>query len=159
MGGYAQKWVRPFRSYGTLISDALTNDLMNQADWLNDFCTGLTTSLLCIFDICWVSTTVALVKNDVLFLVPTRKVLELGFLECFLIKACLSVERLFPVKKIWELTKNLGAHPAWLLNPTIPKFWHSSYMVVTLHNLKILVSLLLFLTSQFQTFTNPLIWI
>ena len=35
----------------------------------------------------------------------------------FLIKAWLSVERLFPVKKIREMTENLGAHPAWLLNP------------------------------------------
>ena len=105
----------------------------------------LTTSLLCIFDICWVSTAVVLVKNDVLFLVPTGKVLlELGFPNCFLIRAWwLSVERLFPVEKIWEMTKNLGAHPAWLWNPRISKSWHSSYMVITLHNLKILLSLLL----------------
>ena len=47
---------------------------------------------------------------------------------------------LFPVKKIWEMAKNLGAHPAWLLNPIISKFWHFSYMVITLHNLKILLS-------------------
>ena len=33
----------------------------------------LTTNLLCIFDICWVSTAVVLVKNDVLLLVPTGK--------------------------------------------------------------------------------------
>ena len=31
----------------------------------------------------WVSTAVVLVKNDVLFLVPTGKVLELGFPKCF----------------------------------------------------------------------------
>ena len=143
MGGYAQKWLRPFRSYGTLRRGALTNDLMNQADWLNDFFTGLTTSLLCIFDICWVATVVVLVKNDVLFVLRTGKVLRLGFLKCFLMKAWLSVERLFPFEKIWETTKNLGAHPVWLLNPTILRLWHSSYMVITLHNLKILLSLLL----------------
>ena len=129
MTGYAQKWVRPFRSNGTLQSVTLTNDLMNLADWSNDFCTGFTTSLLCVFDICWVSTAVVRVKNDVLFLMPTGKVLKLGFPECFLIKAWLSVERLFPVKKkkIMEMTKNLGARPAWLLNP---------------HNFKICASLL-----------------
>ena len=154
MGGYAQKWVRLFRSYGTLISDALTNDLMNQADWLNDFCTGLTTSLLSIFDICWVSTAVVLVKN-VLFVMPTGKVLEVGFPKCFLIKAWLSVERLFPVEKIWEMTKKLGAHPAWLLNPTISKFWHSFYMVITLHNLKILLSLPLLSYPKISNFYQP----
>ena len=60
------------------------------------------------------STAVVLVKN-VLFLVPPGKVLELDFAVCFLIKAGLSVEILFLFKKIWEMTKNLGAHPAWLL--------------------------------------------
>ena len=59
---------------------------------------------------------------------PSGKVLELGFPKCFLIKACLSVERLFPVEKIWEMARSLGAHPAWLLNPTISKFWYFSYM-------------------------------
>ena len=41
------------------------------------------------------------------------------------------------------MTKNLGAHPEWLLKPTISKFCHSSYMIVTLQNLKILLFLLL----------------
>ena len=129
-----------------------TNDLMNQANWLNDFGTGLTTSLLCIFDICWVSTPAVLVKNDILFLVLTEKVFELGFPKCFLIKAWLSVERFFPIEKIWEMTKNLGAHPSWLLKPTISKFWHSSYMVVTLRNLKILLYLLLLSHPTFSNF-------
>ena len=44
---------------------------------------GLTTNLLCIFDICWMSTTVVLVKNDALLLEPTGKVLVLDFLKCF----------------------------------------------------------------------------
>ena len=147
--------MRPFRSYWTLKSGAVTYDLMNQPDWLNDFCTGLTTSLLCIFDICWVSTAVVLVKNDVLFVVPTGKVLELGFPECFLIRAWLSVDGFFPFKKIWETTKNLGTHPAWLLNPTISKFWHSSYMVITLYNLKILLSVLLFSHPTISNFYQP----
>ena len=30
LGGYAQKWLRPFRSYGTQVH--LINDLMNQAE-------------------------------------------------------------------------------------------------------------------------------
>ena len=58
---------------------------------------SLTTNLLCIFDIRWVSTAVLLVKNEAWLLVPTGKVLELGFSKCFLTKSCLSVKRLFPV--------------------------------------------------------------
>ena len=115
----------------------------------------LTNSLLCIFDICWVSTAAVII---VLFLVPPGKVLELGFPKSFLIKAWLSVERLFPVEKIQEMTRNLGAHPAWLLNPTISKFWHSSYMVKTLHNLKILLSLLLLSHPTNSKFYQPAKW-
>ena len=134
MGGYAQKWVRPFRSYETLKSGAshkwfdessrlIEWFLHGDSDWI---IFGLTTSLLCIFDICWVSTAVVLVKNDVLFLVPTGKVLELGVPKCFLIKAWLSVKRFLPLEKIWEMTRNITAHPEWLLNPTISKFLHSA---------------------------------
>ena len=143
--------MRPSRSYGTLKSDASHkwfDELSRLIEWFlhcdSDWIIfDLTTSVLCIFDIFWVSTAFLLVKNDALFLVPTGKVLELGFPNCFLIKAWLSVERLFPVEKIWEMTRNLGAHPAWLWNHTISKSWYSSYMVITLHNLKILLSPLL----------------
>ena len=58
------------------------------------------------------------------------------------------------------MTRNLCAHPAYLMNPTISKFCYSSYMVIiTLYNSKILLSLHCFLTPQFQTFTNLLIGI
>ena len=43
---------------------------------------GLTTNLFGIFEICWMSTAVVLAKN-VLLLVLTGKVLELGFPKCF----------------------------------------------------------------------------
>ena len=154
LGGYAQKWVRPFRSYGTkiwYISHMIW--WIKQIDWMilhfdsDSMIFGLITSLLCIYDICWVPFAVVLVKNDVLFLVPAGKVLELGFPKCFLIKAWLSVKRLFPAKNIWKMTRNLGAHPAW----------HSSYMVITLYNLKILLSLLLLshpTISNFYQLTN-----
>ena len=57
---------------------------------------GLTTNLICIFDICWVSTAVALVKND--FSSSThRKSFRTWFSQMLLTKAWLSVERLFPV--------------------------------------------------------------
>ena len=36
-------------------------------------------NLLCIFDICLVSTAFALVNNDILLLVPTEKFLEIHF--------------------------------------------------------------------------------
>ena len=67
--------------------------LHGDSDWI---ILGLTRSALCIFDI-WVSNAVVLVKNDFILLVPTEIVLELGFSKCFLIKAWLIVERLFPV--------------------------------------------------------------
>ena len=40
-------------------------------------------NLLCIFDICLVSTAFVLVKNDILLLVPTEKFLEIHFSQCF----------------------------------------------------------------------------
>ena len=50
---------------------------------------------------------------------PTGNVLELGFPKCFqlvlyyLWKDCSLPNAI--LKKIWEMTRNLGAHPAWLL--------------------------------------------
>ena len=58
---------------------------MNRVDCLNDLCMlifDLITNLLCIFHICWMPTANVLVKN-VLLLVLTGKVLELGFPKCF----------------------------------------------------------------------------
>ena len=48
-----------------------------------------------------------------------------------------------------------GCRQKWvlLLNPTISKFCHSSYMVIiTLYNSKIMISRYCFLTPQFQSF-------
>ena len=69
--GVFHKW---FDELSRLIECFLYAD----SDWI---IFGLTTNLLCVLDICCVSTAVAvaLVKNDALFLVPTGKVLELGF--------------------------------------------------------------------------------
>ena len=80
-----------FFYYWTLKSGAshkLIDELSSMIEWFlnadSDWMIfGLTANLLCIFDICWVSTGVAPVMNDVLFLVPTGKVLELGFPTCF----------------------------------------------------------------------------
>ena len=63
--------------------------------------------------------------------------------------SCLTLEGLW---EIWEMTRNLGAHPALLSRPTISKFSHLvclviipqckniaiSAMAFSLHNLKIL---------------------
>ena len=87
---YAQKWVRTFRSYETPKSDAshkwfdelsgvIKWFLHGDSDWI---IFGLTTSLLCIFEICKVSTAVVLV-NNVLLIVPIGKVLEIGFPKRF----------------------------------------------------------------------------
>ena len=55
------------------------------------------------------------------------------------------------------MTRNLCADPAQLLNLRIPKFCHSFYMVITISNSKILLSLHCFLTRQFQAFTTNLL--
>ena len=49
------------------------------SDWI---VYGLTTSLVCILGICWVSTAIVLAEN-VLLLVLTENVLELGFPKYF----------------------------------------------------------------------------
>ena len=48
---------------------------------------------------------------------------------------------------MWEITRNRGAHRAWLLKPTISKFSYSSYVVITIQNLEILLSLFLLLLN------------
>ena len=79
-----------------------------------------------------------------------------------LINAWLTVERIFLLcntQKIREMTRNLGARSAWLLKPTISKFCHSSYMVITLQNLKILQSLLLLSHPTISKFYQLARWI
>ena len=71
--GASHKW---FDELSRLIEWFLRGD----SDWI---IFGLTTNLLCIFDISWVSTGVVLVKNDVLLLVSIKKVSELGFPKYF----------------------------------------------------------------------------
>ena len=70
--------------------------------------------------------------------------------NCFLSNAIL--------RKIWEMTRNLGAHSAQLLKSTISKFWHSFFMVITLHNLKVLLSLLFLSHSIVSNFYQPANW-
>ena len=129
MGGHGQKWVTPFRSYGALKSGASHiwfDGLSRMIGWflhadIDSIIFGVTTNLFCIFDICWVSTA----KNDVLLLLPTGKVLELGFSKCFLIKAWLSVKRLFPV----------SGEGNWFFcctGPTDPKFWQIKIIIIIL---------------------------
>ena len=102
----------------------------------------MTTSLLCVFDICWVSTAVVLFKN-VLFLVPTGKVLELGFPICFFNKS------LIKCGKIVSCRKNMG-------NDQKPRC--SSCMALEPHNFKILVFLLYgYHTPQLKNIAIPAI--
>ena len=117
MGGYAQKWVRLFRSYGTLKSGTphkWFDELSRLIEWLlygdSDWIIfGLITSLLCIFDICWVSTVVVLVKNDVLLLVPTEIILELGFPECLFNKSLINCGNI--VSCLTQYSKKYGKWP------------------------------------------------
>ena len=91
MNGHGQKWMRPFRSYGTLKwgpihiwfdESSILIELFLHAD-SDSIIFGLATNLLCIFDIWRVSSTVVFIKNDGLLPVPTRKVLELDFSKSF----------------------------------------------------------------------------
>ena len=52
------------------------------------------------------------------------------------------------------MTRNLGAHPAQLLNLKISKLCYSFYMVITHHNLKYCYPSYCFLIPQFQNFIN-----
>ena len=74
--GVSHKW---FNESSRLIEWFLYAD----SDWI---IFGLTPNMICVLDICCVSTAVAvvLVKNDVLFLAPIGKVLELGFPKCLI---------------------------------------------------------------------------
>ena len=82
--------------------------LLVDGDWI---IFGLTTNIFGIFDMCWMSTAVLLIKN-VLLLVPTGKILELDFPQMLLINPWLSVERCNNIEKIWEMTRILGVYPA-----------------------------------------------
>ena len=105
--------VRPFRSCGTLksgTSHIWSDESSRLIEWLwhvdcDSIIYGLTTNLLYTFDNCWVSTAVVLLKN-VLLLVCTRKVLELGFL-CFFDKILIKYEKIVAClmqysKSIWN---------------------------------------------------------
>ena len=99
---YAQKWVRVFSSYETLKSDAshkwfdelsglIKWFLHGDSDWI---IFGLTTTLLCMFEICWVSTAVVLVKNNVLLVVPKgigfpKFVFKKSLIKCGKFYSCL----------------------------------------------------------------------
>ena len=82
LGGYAQKWARPFKSWDSAVSHKWFDKLSRLVEWFlhavsNLIIFGLTTNLHCIFDICWMPTAVALVKNNILLVVSAGKVLEL----------------------------------------------------------------------------------
>ena len=70
--GVYHKW---FYELNSLIGWFLHGD----SDWV---IFGLTTNLLCFFDISWMPAAVVLIKNALL-LVPTGNVLGLGFPKCF----------------------------------------------------------------------------
>ena len=99
------------------------------------------------------------------FLSPYAKFQNLVFPNAFnkvLIKCGKIVSCLMQYsKKIWEMTKNLGADPAELLNTTISKFCHSSYMVIKNIAIPAIVSLPSFktlLTCHIELF-GLVIWL
>ena len=56
------------------------------------------------------------------------------------------------------MTRDVGVHPAQLLKLTVSKFSHSFYMVITLQNLKLLISLLFLSHSTLSKFYQLAIW-
>ena len=69
-------------------------------------------------------------------------------------KFCFLSNRIF--KKLWEMTKNLAPHPAWLSNPTVSKFVIPSTWLWQHTTSKYCYPCYGFLSFQFENFTNPL---
>ena len=150
-GGYGQKWARSWHSKIKCISQMIW--WIEQIDWMIFECwhfwfEPVIYTVFLTFK-CWESTAIVFVKNDVLFLTLTRKVLKVGVpkceIFCFLSNAI--------NKKLWEMSyqtlqfQNFAIPPTWLLHHTTSKYCYSYYAFVTL---------------QFKNFTNPLntiIWI
>ena len=76
----------------------------------------------------------------------------------FFNKSLIKRGKIFPVEKILEIARKLGTHPLWLLSSTISNFWHFFYMVITLHNLKILLYLLFLSHPTISNFYQPTNW-
>ena len=132
--------------------------LYADSDWITF---GLIINLLCVLRICWVSMAVVLVKNNVLFLVLTGKLLGLGFPNDFN-KSSMKCGKI--VSYLMQYLKNMG-------NDQKPKC--SSCIVIEHHNFKIFIisptwlsrsttywknpcnPCYCFLTPQYQNFTNP----
>ena len=123
---------------------------------------GLTTNLLCIFDICWVPTAVVLAKNDVLLLVPTGEVLELGFPKCFFNKSLIKWGKI--VSCLMQYSKKCGNDQKLRcsssiatehLNFKILSFLLYGYHTPQLKNKAIFATV--FSPHNFKLFTKPLI--
>ena len=133
--------MKPFKSYGTLKSGAShiwTNELNRSIEWFlhansDSIIFDLTTNLLCIFIICWVSTAVVPVKNNVLLLAH-RKSLRTCFFQMLFNKSLIKCEKI--VSWLMQYSKKYGK---W------PETW-----VLILH---------IYWTQQFQNFAVPLIWL
>ena len=114
----------------------------------------------CIFHTCWVSTAVLIVKNDVFLLVPTE-VLELGFSNAFnksLIKCGKIVSCLMQYSKKFGNDQKPRCSSCIVTETTIRKFCHLSYMVITLHNLMILLCRLLHSHPKILNFYQHATW-
>ena len=96
---------------------------------------GFTTNLLCIFDICSVSTAVALVKNDILLLSAHRKIsFRTWFFHMFFNKSLMKCEKFVFCPMLYS--KKYGK-------------WPETFVLI-LHS---------YWTPQFQNFSISTIWI
>ena len=142
--------MKPFRSYGILKSGAShkwSDESSRLIEWFlhcdSDWIIfGLTSNLLCIFHTCWLSTPVALVKNDALFLVH-RKSFRTWVSQFFFNKSSITCG------KIVSCQKNMG-------NDHKPRC--SSCMAIEPQNFKILAFLLYgYHTPQLKSIAIPAI--
>ena len=122
---------------------------------------GLTTHLLCIFDICGVSTAVVLVKNDVCSSAHNKISFRTWFSQIFINKSLIKCEKFVSClmqysKKYWKWPETyvLILHSYWtpqFQNFAIPPIWLSSHSIwlstqrhcypcitFSLHNFKLL---------------------
>ena len=125
------------------------------SDWI---VLGFTTNLLCIFQICWMATAIILFQN-VLFLAPTRKALVPPYaFNKSLIKCGKIVSCLMQYSKKFGNDQKPRCSSCIVTETTIRKLCHLSYMVITLHNLMILLCLLLHSHPKILNFYQHATW-
>ena len=146
MGGHGQKWVTPFRSYGTLKSGASHiwfDELSRLIEWFlhadsDSIIFGLTTNPLCIFDICWCPLQLYLLRMMFYFLSSAhRKSFRTWFSQMFFNKSLIKCGKI--ISCLMQYWKKYGKWPDTLKpqNFKILPFLLYGYLTSQLKNIAI----------------------